>query len=122
MMCTRCGISDERILLKHHIDRNRKNNDIKNLQTLCYNCHKLAHLEIKMELKNNQAFIYYSKFPNWFDVFLKSPVELPFELFLIMACRRYSSVFADGICKENQISGLHIYKRDLEDFLGIKNE
>lgn len=41
--CRRCGISDQRVLTVHHRDGNRKNNDIKNLEWLCANCHRIAH-------------------------------------------------------------------------------
>lgn len=42
-VCVKCGISDKRILVVHHKDCNRKNNDISNLIWLCYNCHYLVH-------------------------------------------------------------------------------
>jgi stalled ribosome alternative rescue factor ArfA len=43
--CAKCGykkITD--ILQVHHIDHNRSNNDINNLQILCPNCHSIEHL------------------------------------------------------------------------------
>ena len=43
IICNHCGISDPRVLLVHHLDKNRKNNAINNLQWLCYNCHHLIH-------------------------------------------------------------------------------
>ena len=42
-ICKRCGNDDVRILAVHHIDQNRKNNDINNLTWLCHNCHFLIH-------------------------------------------------------------------------------
>ncbi len=42
-ICTHCGITDTRVLIVHHIDRNRTNNHIKNLMWLCRNCHYLIH-------------------------------------------------------------------------------
>lgn len=42
-ICKKCGISDKRVLLIHHLDHNRKNNTIKNLIWLCRNCHYLIH-------------------------------------------------------------------------------
>lgn len=42
-ICKLCKIKDYRILAVHHIDRNRKNNKIKNLIWLCHNCHFLVH-------------------------------------------------------------------------------
>lgn len=42
--CNRCGYGEHpEILGVHHIDRNRKNNDISNLEVLCPNCHSLEH-------------------------------------------------------------------------------
>ncbi len=42
-ICNKCGTNDIRVLLIHHIDRNRKNNKISNLKWLCRNCHYLVH-------------------------------------------------------------------------------
>ncbi len=42
-ICEKCGIKDVRVLLTHHIDRNRKNNKVNNLKWLCRNCHYLVH-------------------------------------------------------------------------------
>lgn len=42
-ICKLCGCKDERMLLVHHLDVNRKNHDIKNLVWLCHNCHHLVH-------------------------------------------------------------------------------
>jgi hypothetical protein len=41
--CNKCGIDDKRILVVHHRDSNRRNNDVENLEWLCRNCHYLAH-------------------------------------------------------------------------------
>lgn len=41
--CNRCGIIDVRILDAHHIDSNRNNNSVENLEWLCKNCHFLEH-------------------------------------------------------------------------------
>lgn len=43
LICKLCGCNDERMLVVHHLDRNRKHNDIKNLVWLCHNCHHLVH-------------------------------------------------------------------------------
>ena len=45
--CNRCGIKDERVLIVHHIDHNRRNNNISNLKCLCLNCHYLTHHDHK---------------------------------------------------------------------------
>lgn len=42
-ICKRCGEKDVRVLIIHHLDHNRKNNEIKNLVWLCGNCHILIH-------------------------------------------------------------------------------
>ena len=39
--CERC--SSQRHLLVHHIDRNRTNNELGNLETLCRRCHHFEH-------------------------------------------------------------------------------
>ncbi len=42
-ICKNCGNKDKRLLVVHHLDRNRKNNKIQNLIWLCLNCHFLIH-------------------------------------------------------------------------------
>ncbi|OYV63370.1 MAG: hypothetical protein B7X03_02035, partial [Parcubacteria group bacterium 21-58-10] len=42
-ICRRCKMADARALAVHHIDKNRKNNTLKNLAWLCHNCHFLVH-------------------------------------------------------------------------------
>lgn len=42
-ICSICGYEDERVLVVHHKDGNRKNNQIENLEWLCRNCHYLLH-------------------------------------------------------------------------------
>lgn len=41
--CRLCGSKDVRVLETHHIDKNRKNNNLSNLVWLCRNCHFLVH-------------------------------------------------------------------------------
>lgn len=41
--CNRCGIDDFSVLIVHHKDRNRNNNDLSNLEILCANCHYRIH-------------------------------------------------------------------------------
>lgn len=43
IVCKICNNADKRVLIVHHKDKNRKNNDIKNLVWLCRNCHCLVH-------------------------------------------------------------------------------
>lgn len=49
--CTLCNTTDVRILAVHHIDKNRKNNNVTNLAWLCHNCHFLVHHSKKDSLK-----------------------------------------------------------------------
>lgn len=43
--CERCGYNSvPEILGVHHKDRNRANNKLENLETLCPNCHSLEHM------------------------------------------------------------------------------
>ena len=48
-ICTLCGNNDKRVLAVHHIDKNHRNNDLKNLAWLCHNCHILVHNHKKEE-------------------------------------------------------------------------
>ncbi len=41
--CERCGYSKSEVLQVHHKDRNNKNNDFKNLEIICPNCHYEDH-------------------------------------------------------------------------------
>lgn len=43
--CERCNYNaNMAAIIVHHIDRNRDNNDISNLEVLCCNCHAIEHL------------------------------------------------------------------------------
>lgn len=42
-ICRLCGTKDERVLIVHHLDKNRTNNIPENLIRLCCNCHFLIH-------------------------------------------------------------------------------
>jgi hypothetical protein len=42
-ICKLCGCKDKRVLAVHHLDKNHKNNNLKNLIFLCHNCHHLVH-------------------------------------------------------------------------------
>lgn len=42
-VCKRCGFDNELALEVHHIDKNRQNNDVTNLEVLCANCHRIEH-------------------------------------------------------------------------------
>jgi hypothetical protein len=44
MKCGRCDYKRQEILQVHHIDRNRSNNDMSNLELICPNCHYEEHL------------------------------------------------------------------------------
>lgn len=43
--CFDCSNGDYRVLEVHHIDGNRKNNNLDNLVILCANCHLIRHFE-----------------------------------------------------------------------------
>jgi predicted HNH restriction endonuclease len=43
------------MLIVHHVDENRSNNDPENLIWLCYNCHHLVHNYQKEKAKLNQT-------------------------------------------------------------------
>ncbi len=43
MKCERCGYAKLEILHVHHRDRNKHNNDLKNLELICPNCHYEEH-------------------------------------------------------------------------------
>lgn len=51
--CARCNTKDIRVLVVHHIDRNRNNNSVDNLIWLCHNCHFLIH----RHTEENQKFM-----------------------------------------------------------------
>lgn len=42
-ICKLCKTRDKRVLAVHHVDKNKKNNNVENLMWLCHNCHHLAH-------------------------------------------------------------------------------
>ena len=42
-ICNRCSFSNILALEVHHLDRDRENNEITNLEILCANCHTVAH-------------------------------------------------------------------------------
>ena len=42
-VCNSCEMQNIRVLVVHHIDSDRKNNQLSNLKWLCRNCHYLAH-------------------------------------------------------------------------------
>jgi predicted restriction endonuclease len=50
--CELCGYNKYKEALEvHHIDKNRRNNNIKNLMVLCPNCHRLLTLKIGIIVK-----------------------------------------------------------------------
>ena len=54
LTCMDCGYKKEpKILQVHHKDRDRKNNDLKNLIVLCPNCHMIRHLKTKTGIFTN---------------------------------------------------------------------
>lgn len=51
--CERCGYDKYEILQIHHKDRNRKNNNIENLELICPNCHYEEHYLKKSWLRGH---------------------------------------------------------------------
>lgn len=47
--CLLCNLEDERVLIVHHKDHNRHNNKLPNLTWLCYNCHRLVHIDSDLD-------------------------------------------------------------------------
>lgn len=45
--CIDCGELKEYLLCLHHMDGIRSNNDVNNLEIVCYNCHVKRHLTFK---------------------------------------------------------------------------
>lgn len=39
--CNRCGF--DKVVAVHHKDHNHRNDEIENLEVLCYNCHAVEH-------------------------------------------------------------------------------
>lgn len=48
-VCTCCKLTDERVLIVHHIDHNRQNNQKTNLLWVCLNCHYLIHHDKELD-------------------------------------------------------------------------
>ncbi len=55
--CLLCLTKDERVLAVHHIDKDRKNNNIENLVWLCHNCHHLVHQYSEAETRLMAAIV-----------------------------------------------------------------
>lgn len=51
MKCEKCGYGKYEILQIHHKDRNRNNNDLRNLELICPNCHYEEHFLEKSWLR-----------------------------------------------------------------------
>ena len=52
--CETCGYSKIQILQVHHKDRNRKNNELENLELICPNCHYEEHFLEKSWLRKSK--------------------------------------------------------------------
>jgi len=65
--CNRCGIDDDKVLCVHHIDHDRKNNDLSNLEIVCANCHHKHHYERgKTRRKKIEAIKeFFKNHPEW---------------------------------------------------------
>ena len=55
--CNRCGYADELSMLDcHHINSDRKNNALENLEILCLWCHGLETRKVKWHMWNGNDF------------------------------------------------------------------
>lgn len=54
--CYHCGKTNTR-LETHHIDNNRQNNDLSNLENLCVSCHKKAHYKLDRVRKGQKGYL-----------------------------------------------------------------
>lgn len=65
-LCERCGITDPRVLVDHHIKPRAEggSDDSANIVTLCRNCHVIVHGELKAK-QTTQALINYSLIPDF---------------------------------------------------------
>ncbi|QQG45571.1 MAG: HNH endonuclease [Candidatus Sungiibacteriota bacterium] len=54
-VCSFCKITDKRVLVVHHKDRNHLNNRISNLMWLCHNCHTVLHRNTILNVINRAA-------------------------------------------------------------------
>ena len=43
VICEFCGTTNQRVIVVHHKDKNRRNNILSNLAWLCRNCHYIVH-------------------------------------------------------------------------------
>ncbi|HLD49526.1 MAG TPA: HNH endonuclease signature motif containing protein [archaeon] len=116
--CEKCGISDKRVLCVHHLDRNRDNNKEENLQTLCFNCHRITHFEINTSLKYAKPEIYEAE-DGLIEVIFPKPLKdnLANYLMLVLGYRRGNMHLGDG---KGKIIGFRCAKIDFEDL--IKND
>jgi hypothetical protein len=55
-ICKICKNKDGRVLAVHHLDKNKKNNNLSNLIWLCHNCHFLVHHD-KETIKNMETLV-----------------------------------------------------------------
>lgn len=53
-ICERCSYNKAEVLQVHHINRNRKQNNLENLELICPNCHFEEHYLEKSWLKTNR--------------------------------------------------------------------
>jgi hypothetical protein len=59
--CQECNLSSCVVLVVHHIDGVKLNNDVDNLTTLCQSCHSIIHTNIKYVPKNKKLKVLVKK-------------------------------------------------------------
>ena len=112
--CERCKNDDARLLIVHHKNRNREDNRPDNLQTLCYNCHRLVHVEINSTIK--QMTVDYIESTGFVRILFTDPIPMesfPKDLELMMSWRKNSQIISQGL----QIVGVIVHPDDWVDFL-----
>jgi len=116
--CEECEIIDKRLLVVHHIDRDRDNNEEVNLQTLCWNCHKIIHTNINAEIKSLKPEI--SEVDGMIETIFPKPLNnnLVHYLTLMLAHKQGNLLLGN---KKGKIIGFICSKKDFEDLIKENN-
>lgn len=112
--CEHCNIDNIILLLIHHIDRDRENNNPSNLQTLCYNCHRLVHWEHRNGLKNKLPEIYEDG--NMIECIFPNPIkndDFIKRFIFLLGHRKGNELFLN---KKDEIVGFRCFKEDFDEF------
>lgn len=114
--CEKCGIKDKRVLITHHKNKNREDNRLENLQTLCRNCHAIEHYNIRLKFKNSKHTISHLE-NDKIEILFKQPLKNFKFLLIALGFRKGNKVLVN---QENQTCvGVHCSAQDWYDL--IKN-